>query len=133
MKRTSTENHVLAILASVLLSGCGIAQVGEPLPGEQTATVWNMPYSASEEHRRGVFMYYVDGKPVSYTYKAVSLPAGSHDIEVQCFICETLGYAIDQHTIKVDAKPGHQYQFRTRMLKDNRCDAWLVETAEILH
>lgn len=102
---------------------------------DQVSRVWNLRYNYTDDTgpgtKRGVFMYYIDGKSISFTRPGAVLTPGLHRIEVNCYVCDDhLGYAIDRHVIEMELEAGHDYQFGTRPVGVDRCDAWLAERPE---
>jgi len=123
---------VCCLLLAWLASGCSMSMLRQVEEGVPATSVWNLGYNytddTSEGTKRGVFMDYIDGQPISFTRPGAVLAPGRHRIEVQCYLCDDhLGYAIDRHVFETELQAGHEYTFDTRPAGVDHCDAWLAE------
>jgi len=135
MKFVIVAGSVIAGGVLLGLSGCAASKFYQADDPALTSRVWNLPYNDTDDTgpgtKRGVFMDYIDGKPISFTRPGAVLSPGHHRIEVQCYVCDHhMGYAIDRHVIESDLEAGRDYQFDTRPVGLNGCDAWLGEQKE---
>jgi nucleoside-specific outer membrane channel protein Tsx len=88
MKSASMAGSVLAGGVLLGLSGCAVSKFYQADDPALTSRVWNLPYNYTYDTgpgtKRGVFMHYMDGKPISFTRPGAVLSPGHSRIEVQC-------------------------------------------------
>jgi hypothetical protein len=114
------HRHLLAV-AALLAAGCATQRLydGEPPPPGQTAIVRADPVVSAGLPVQ-VRIRRVNGRDVSLSTSRVELPAGRHEILVDCRVAET--GSVRRFTVAAELEPGRRYRLEAETTARN-CEA----------